>query len=288
MTTRVPSLDPQTVFDIQQRHPQVWQQRAAARRRQTLWGLLLLALVLAAMGYTGFFELSRLWHGVGKLGWLLALMVPPASHGWLGDFGLAILQTLAMAFLGTLLASLAAVPLACLGANNLLPVWIVHFGVRRVLDGLRGVDALIWALMWINVVGLGPFAGILAIAVSDTGTLAKLYAEAIEHVERGPLEGIRAAGGNWLQVLRFGIYPQVFPVLLSHMLYYFEANTRAASILGVVGAGGIGMHLSDRIRINHWDEVSCILLLILVTVALIDMGSKALRARFSDYTSRQA
>ena len=223
---------------------------------------------------------QRLWQGLGKLGWLVPLMLPPTPGGWLVEFSYAMLETLAMAFLGTLLASLAAMPLGFLGANNVVPQVVWHFGLRRCFDGIRGVDALIWALMFVNVVGLGPFAGVMAIAMSDTGTLAKLCAEAIENVDRRQLEGVRATGANRLQLMCFAMLPQVLPVMLSHALYYLESNTRSATILGVVGAGGIGLHLADRIRVNNWDEVSFILIMILVAVTGIDLVSKALRWRF--------
>jgi phosphonate transport system permease protein len=223
---------------------------------------------------------QRLWQGLGKLGWLVPFMVPPTPAGWLEEFSYAMLQTLAMAFLGTFLASLAAVPLGFLGAKNVVPQVVWHFGLRRCFDGIRGVDALIWALMFVNVVGLGPFAGVMAIAVSDTGTLAKLFAEAIENIDRRQIEGVRATGANRLQLMRFAMLPQVLPVMLSHALYYLESNTRSATILGVVGAGGIGLHLADRIRVNNWDEVSFILVMILVVVTGIDLLSKAIRLRF--------
>ena len=226
------------------------------------------------------FTPQRIWQGIWKLGWLVQLMFPPWHGGWLGEFSYAMLQTLAMAFLGTLFASLAAVPLGFLGARNVVPQWLFHFGLRRIFDGIRGVDALLWALMFVNVVGLGPFAGVMAIAVSDTGTLAKLFAEAIENVDRRQLDGVRASGANRLQVMRFGILPQVLPVMLSHVLYYFESNTRSATILGVVGAGGIGLQLADRIRVNNWDEVGFLLIMILLTVSCIDQLSKTIRRRF--------
>jgi phosphonate transport system permease protein len=165
------------------------------------------------------FTPSRLWPGVGKLGWLLQLMFPPWHGGWLGEFGYALLETLAMAFLGTLLASLAALPLGFLGARNVVPDRLSHFGVRRFFDGVRGIDTLIWALMFVNVVGLGPFAGVMAIAVSDCGTLAKLFAEAIDNIDRRQIEGVQASGANRLQVMRFGMLPQVLPVMMSHTLY---------------------------------------------------------------------
>jgi phosphonate transport system permease protein len=119
----------------------------------------------------------------------------------------------------------------------------------------------------------------MAIAISDFGTLAKLFAEAIEHVDRQQIDGVRASGANRLQIIRFGILPQVLPVLLSHVLYYFESNTRSATILGVVGAGGIGLQLADRIRVHNGDEVGFILMLILVTVTGIDWFSKVIRER---------
>ena len=222
---------------------------------------------------------QRFWQGLWKLGWLVQFMFPPWHGGWLWEFSYAMLQTLAMAFLGTLLASLVAVPLGFLGARNVVPQQVFHFGLRRLFDGLRGVDALIWALMFVNVVGLGPFAGVMAIAVSDTGTLAKLFAEAIENIDRRQVDGVRATGATRLQIMRFGVWPQVLPVMLSHALYYFESNTRSATILGVVGAGGIGLQLADRIRVNNWDEVGFILIMILLTVTLIDLFSTAIRLR---------
>jgi phosphonate transport system permease protein len=222
---------------------------------------------------------ARIVQGLGKLGWLVGFMIPPSAGGRLGDLLYAMLETVAMAFLGTLLASLAALPLGLLGARTVVPSPMLHFGLRRGFDLLRGIDSLIWALMFVNVVGLGPFAGVMALAVSETGTLAKLFAEAVEGVERGPVDGVRAAGAGRLLVIRFGVLPQVLPVMLSSALYYFESNTRSATILGVVGAGGIGLQLSDRIRVNNWDEVGFIVLLILATVTAIDLASRVVRLR---------
>ena len=138
---------------------------------------------------------------------------------------------------------------------------------------------MIWALIFVRAVGLGPLAGILAIIISDIGTLAKLYSEAIENTEKKPVEGVRACGGNPLQTIRFGIIPQVLPVMLSNVLYMFESNTRSATILGIVGAGGIGFYLADRIRTMLWEEASFILLMILVAVYLIDWLSRIARRR---------
>jgi phosphonate transport system permease protein len=188
-------------------------------------------------------------------------------------------QTVAMAFLGTFMAAVLAVPLGLMCARNVMPARIVQFLFRRSSDVLRGVDQLIWALIFVRAVGLGPLAGILAIIISDVGTLAKLYSEAIENAEKKQVEGVRACGGDPVQTVRFGLIPQVLPVMLSNVLYIFESNTRSATILGIVGAGGIGFYLSDRIRTLLWEEACFILILILVTVYLIDWLSKQIRTR---------
>lgn len=225
------------------------------------------------------FSFERMWTGLFKLGWLFQFLFPPSHGGWFFYFLEGMGETLAMAFLGTLLAAIGAIPLGFLAARNIVPNRFLHFGVRRSLDGLRGVDALIWALVFVSAVGLGPFAGVMALAMSDIGTLAKLFSESIENVEREQAEGVRSAGAPALAETRFGILPQVLPVFVSNVLYYFESNTRSATVLGVVGAGGIGLALSDRIRINDWDQVCFIVLMILVTVSAIDWLSRNLRER---------
>ncbi len=237
------------------------------------------AATVFSLWHTGFFDFARIATGVGKLGWLLGFMFPPAANGWFPDFCEGILETLGMAFFGTLFAALFALPFGFLGARNVVTSFLIHFSFRRSFDCLRGIDTLIWALIFVNVVGLGPFAGILAIIVSDMGTLAKLFAEAIENIDRKQVDGVRASGASEIEVVRFGILPQVIPVMLSQMLYQFESNTRSATILGIVGAGGIGLQLSDRIRVNNWDEACLIIIMILVTVSVIDHLSKLIRLR---------
>jgi phosphonate transport system permease protein len=221
----------------------------------------------------------RLLEGLRKLGWLLALMWPPSPGGALIDLMEALAQTLAMAFLGTLLASLVALPLAFLGAGNVVGTWLLRFSARRLYDGLRAVDSLVWALIFVSAVGMGPFAGILALALPDIGTLAKTYSEALEAADRRQVEGVRAAGGSRLHAIRYGLLPQAAPVVLAQTLYTLESNTRSATILGVVGAGGIGLALADRIRINNWDEAAFIILMILAVVTQIDGGSRHLRLK---------
>jgi phosphonate transport system permease protein len=204
-------------------------------------------------------------------------MWPPSPGAQLPVFLHALAETLAIALIGTLTGAVLAFPLGLLAAKNVIPNVFAHFAVRRVLDTVRGVDVLIWALIFINVVGLGPFAGILAIAVSDMGSFGKLFSEAIENSDRKPVEGVVSTGASPLQAVRFGLVPQVFPVMASQVLYYFESNTRSATIIGIVGAGGIGLHLTEQIRVLDWNKVAFLVLMILVTVAVIDWISSRLR-----------
>jgi phosphonate transport system permease protein len=217
--------------------------------------------------------------GIGQLGKVFMLMMPPAitEHVW--EYIGAIGETLAMAFLGTLVASVIAIPLAMMGARNIMPLGPVRFLVRRSSDVVRGIDSLVWAIFFVSVVGLGPFAGILAIAVNDIGVLTKLYAEAMENTDREQVKGVRATGADSAQTIGFGVLPQVMPVFLGNSLYFLESNLRSATILGVVGAGGIGFFLMDRMMINAWREVALIVIMVLITVACIDALSRLLRAR---------
>lgn len=222
---------------------------------------------------------ERIINGLTKLGWLVALMWPPSAGGVLPELLVSLLESLAMAFLGTVLAVVVALPLALLGAGNIIGSVLLRFSVRRLYDGLRGIDTLIWALIFVAAVGMGPFAGILALAVPDIGTLSKLFSEALESADRRQVEAVRAAGANRVLAVRLGLIPQVAPVMLSQMLYTLESNARSSTVLGIVGAGGIGLALADRIRINNWDEVAFIVLLILAMVAAIDFVSRRLRLK---------
>jgi phosphonate transport system permease protein len=233
--------------------------------------------VVGAMWRTGMLDFARIWSGTERLGWLVGFMFPPSHGGMLLEYLEGLAETLAMAFFGTFLAVLLAIPLGFLAARNVVRLALPHFLIRRGMDSMRSIDTLIWALIFVNVVGLGPFAGLLAIAAADIFVLAKLFGEAIENADRKQIEGVRATGAGAVQTQRFGMVPQVLPVMISNILYFFESNTRSASILGVVGAGGIGQLLSDRIRINDWDQACFIIILILATVAVIDAISHRLR-----------
>ncbi|MBA4270339.1 MAG: phosphonate ABC transporter, permease protein PhnE, partial [Methylobacterium sp.] len=199
----------------------------------------------------------RLVSGFGNLGTFVVLMLPPDPGSWARGmlFFKALIETIAIAFLGTILAAILAFPLGFLAAKNVVANRVVHFLARRSMDTVRGVDALIWALIWVNVVGLGPFAGMLAIMTSDIGAFGKLYSEAIESADRKPVEGVTSLGGNKLHEIRFGLIPQVLPVIASQVLYYIESNTRSSTIIGIVGAGGIGLYLAETIRTLEWQQV---------------------------------
>jgi len=223
---------------------------------------------------------TRIINGLWRLADIVGLMLPPNPQSW-SRFHIylnALGQTLAIAFLGTLVAAILAFPIGFLAARNVVASRILRLLTRRSLDTLRSVDTLIWALIWINVVGLGPFAGALAIMSSDFGAFGKLMSEAIEAADNKPVEGVLSVGGGKVDGVWFGILPQVLPVFASQILYYFESNTRSATIIGIVGAGGIGLQLSEQIRILEWQQVSFLILMVLVTVAVIDQVSARLRS----------
>ncbi|MEE8629601.1 MULTISPECIES: phosphonate ABC transporter, permease protein PhnE [Methylobacterium] len=280
MTRRSPSaLRRAALADLEglrARHPAVF--RPSWSRRAAVVGTLAVILGLAAFAMVRLdFSLLRIVHGLHRLGEFAGMMLPPSAEGRLGLFLSALGETLAIAFLGTLTAACLAFPVAFLAARNVVPNPFLRFGVRRGFDVIRSVDVLIWALIWINVVGLGPFAGALAIACSDFGALGKLFSEAIETADRKASEGVTASGGSRLHRVRFGLVPAVLPVLASQVLYFFESNTRSATIIGIVGAGGIGQYLTELIRVLEMQQVAFLVLMILVTVALIDLVSGRLR-----------
>lgn len=261
---------------LRQRYPDVFRTPWRAR-------LILVATLAAIVGLAAFamvlldFSAARILNGFGRLADFSLMMMPPSSGGRFWDFLHALGETLAIAFLGTLTAALFAFPVAFLAAKNVVPNPFAHFAVRRGLDVIRSVDVLIWALIWINVVGLGPFAGALAIACADFGAFGKLFSEAVETADRKAGEGVTSSGGNGLHRIRFGLIPAVLPVLGSQVLYFFESNTRSATIIGIVGAGGIGQYLTELIRVLELQQVAFLVLMILVTVAAIDAVSGRLR-----------
>ncbi len=197
-----------------------------------------------------------------------------------GDVWTKLFQTIVMAFLGTLLGALVAFPLAFVAARNITPNRLVNQLLKRFFDFLRSVDMLIWALFLTRAFGPGPLAGSGAIFLTETGTLGKLYAEGLENIDNKPREGVKSTGAPTTLVHRYGIMPQIVPVFVSQTLYQWESNVRGATIIGAVGAGGIGLKLWEAMRTNaNWQNVAYMVLLILLVVFLFDAASNALRHR---------
>jgi len=263
------------VAQLRARYPQIFDRPFSDRLATP--AIVFLALAIFVFGLVDLeFSPTRFVSGLRELGWITLMMLPPDPGSSLPLYMKALGETLSIALLGTTLAAVLALPVSLLAARNIVPN-IFRFPVRRFLDSIRGVDTLIWALVWINVVGLGPFAGVLAIAVSDFGAFGKLFSEAIEAADNKQVDAIRAAGGNALHEIRFGLMPQVLPVIAGQVLYFIESNTRSATIIGIVGAGGIGLQLAEQIRVLEWQKVSFLILMILIAVAAIDWISGKLR-----------
>ena len=197
-----------------------------------------------------------------------------------GEVAWALVETVLMAFLGTFGAAIFALPLAFVAAKNFAPARTARFVIRRVFDFLRGVDALIWTIVLARAFGPGPLTGSLAILLTDTGTFGKIFSEALENVDDKQIEGVRSTGAKPLQRHRFGVIPQITPVLLSQLLYYLESNTRSATIIGAITGGGIGLLLTQAIITQKdWEEVSYYIVLIILMVMLMDTASGWLRRR---------
>jgi len=239
------------------------------------WGLLI--AVLAGSWKGADMRPFDLWRDASNMASYASGFFPPdfreASH-YLQE----LIVTLQIAVWGTALAIVFSVPLALLASSNLTPWWI-HQPVRRVLDACRSINEMVFALLFVVAVGLGPFAGVLALWVHTTGTLAKLFSEAVEAIDPQPVEGIRAAGAHPLLEIVYGVLPQVMPLWISYTLYRFEANVRSASVVGMVGAGGLGMVLWEVIRGFQYAQTAAVLLMLVVSVSLIDMLSAQLRKR---------
>ena len=196
------------------------------------------------------------------------------------DVAWAIGETILMAFLGTMGAAILALPLAFLAAKRFSPLMLLRAGTRRVFDFVRGVDALIWTVVLARAFGPGPLTGTLAILITDTGTFGKIFSEALENVDQKQVEGVSSTGAKPLQRYRFGVIPQVVPVLLAQILYFLESNTRSATIIGAITGGGIGLMLTQAIQTQKdWEEVAYYIVLIVVMVMFMDWFSGWMRGK---------
>jgi phosphonate transport system permease protein len=199
----------------------------------------------------------------------------PNFHEWRAYLN-EMIETVQIAAWGTAIAVVVGTPLAIMSASNVFPQWVVQ-PVRRLMDACRAINEIVFALLFVVAVGLGPFAGVMALAIHNVGIIAKLFSEAVEACDPRPVEGIRATGALRIQEVVFGIVPQVMPLWSSFTLYRFETNVRSATVLGIVGAGGIGHSLYENIRSFQYAETAAIIIIVVVTVSLIDLISAQLR-----------
>lgn len=248
--------------------------------QRSWWGYLGWALLCAMLVWS--------WHGAdirplvlfqesANMAEFTAEFFPPNFRDW-RLYASEMVITIHIAVWGTVLSIICAVPLGLLSSENISPWWI-HQPIRRLMDACRAINEMVFAMLFVVAVGLGPFAGVLALWVHTTGVLAKLFAEAVEAIDPQPVEGIRATGANALEEIAFGVIPQVMPLWVSYALYRFESNLRSASVVGMVGAGGIGVVLWDVIRGFQYAETCAIMLIIVATVSILDMASAQIRKR---------
>jgi phosphonate transport system permease protein len=244
--------------------------------RTLFWGVLL-AILIGSWKGADMRPLELLRDG-GNMGTYASSFFPPDFHEW-RTYLQELLVTIQIAVWGTALAVVCAVPCGLLASSNIAPAW-VNQPVRRLMDAARAINEMVFAMLFVVAVGLGPFAGVLALFVATTGTLSKLFSEAVEAIDPQPVEGIRATGANALEEIVYGVLPQVMPLWISYVLYRFEANVRSATVVGMVGAGGIGVILWEVIRSFEYAQTCAVLIMIVVAVSVIDLVSSRMRKLF--------
>lgn len=204
--------------------------------------------------------------------------IPPNFEEW-RLYLEEMMVTLKIAIWGTFLAVVLSIPFGVMSSENIVPTW-VYQPVRRLMDAARAINELVFALLFVAAVGLGPFAGVMALFIHTTGVLAKLFSEAVEAIDLEPVEGVRATGANKIHEVIYGVIPQVMPLWISYSLYRFESNLRSATVLGIVGAGGIGVLLFESMRGFSYPEAAAIIIIIIISVSITDLISQLIRRRF--------
>ena len=266
-------------------------------RKKNFWNIFLIVLLLVGIILSSKvidINSSNLLNGVPRLGDYVSQILPTLEPNnlFLGSkdqgsiaywyFNLPkyiklLFETFNMALFATMVGSTLGLFFSFLAAKNISPNSLIFFTIRRILEFFRGVPEIIFAILFVWILGIGPLAGIIAMTIHTTGSLGKLFSEVHENSDNKPIEALKASGGNWISEMRFGLLPQVIPNLISYALLRFEINIRASTILGFVGAGGIGQELYLVINFNYYEEVSAIILLIILTVISIDLFSGYLR-----------
>jgi phosphonate transport system permease protein len=247
----------------------------AKRARTWLLWLIIAALLVWSWGPTEMHKVSALFTDWRNMTEFASGFLRPNFREWQA-YAWEMVETVQIAVWGTALAVLFGVPFGILASANVCPPWIVQ-PVRRLMDAFRAINEIVFALLFVVAVGLGPVAGVLALAIHNIGIVAKLFSEAVEAIDPRPVEGIRATGASRLQEVIFGVVPQVMPLWSSYTLYRFETNVRSATVLGIVGAGGIGHSLYENVRSFQYSETAAIIIIVVLTVMLIDMISSRIR-----------
>lgn len=241
-----------------------------------LFGWMVVALLLAWSFYpVEMHKSTLLWTDGRNMATFAAGFMKPNFHEWRAYLG-EMVETVQIAIWGTALSVFFGIPFAILSSSNVAPQWVVQ-PIRRLMDATRAINEIVFALLFVVAVGLGPLAGVLAIFVHNLGIIAKLFSETVEAIDPRPVEGIRATGASKLQEVIYGVVPQVLPLWSSISLYRFETNVRSATVLGIVGAGGIGHSLYENIRGFQYDATAAIMIIVVLTVMLIDIFSQQLR-----------
>ena len=247
--------------------------------RSSLGMALLIPIVLLAFYYCGLFDRQRLVEGVPSIIVLARESVPPAFAEW-KSWLLPLLETLVMSLAGTAIAIALSLPLAFLAARNTSPHPVVYHVARSVLNSLRAIPELIMGIIFVAAVGFGALPGVLALGLHSVGMVGKFFSESIEHVNNAPIEAVRSTGATRFQTILHGVMPQVMPQVADVSIYRWEYNFRASTVMGMVGAGGIGLELMSSLRLMQYQEVSAILIVILLTVTVVDGFGATLRKRF--------
>lgn len=248
-------------------------------RSRFLLGIPIAILILIWSFNGAQFNFGKLGEGAINMGEFLSRLFPP-DFSKFGTIVALLIETFQMAVVGTVLGAVLSLFVAFAAASNIAPKWL-YYPARWIMNVIRSVPDLVFALMFVSAVGLGPFAGILAMTLGSIGSIGKIFAEAMESADQGPIVAMQAVGASKRQIIQYGVLPQAAPLLVSYTLLLFEGNVRGATILGLVGAGGIGLELTTAMRMYDYGHLSAIIICIIVLVTAIDQGSALIRRRIT-------
>ncbi|MGF7158536.1 phosphonate transport system permease protein [Rhodoligotrophos appendicifer] len=266
-----------SLSDIRPTRPAVEIPREPLSHRIRTWGIWIALAALLAWSWspTEMYLWTHLFTDADNMGSFAGGFLSPSFKDW-RLYVSEMVVTIQIAVWGTVLAVVLGIPFGLLSSENITPVWIAQ-PIRRVMDACRAINEMVFALLFVVAVGLGPFAGVMALFIHNTGIVAKLFSEAVEAIDPRPVEAIRATGASKLQEIIYGVVPQVVPLWISYSLYRFETNVRSATVLGIVGAGGIGQILWEYVRGFYYSETAAVMIIVVVSISIIDIISQQLR-----------